>query len=109
MVIRPVKHNELAQLLEIEEMSYEFPWTLKDFRYAPMMTLVIEANEDIIGYICFVDNGFDKEVLNIAVHPAFRRRGYGTELLLTVIKCLGLYEGVGLQVPEGNKAAHCFF
>lgn len=40
---------------------------------------------EIAGYIIFYPQG---HIVSIAVHPAYRRRGIGTELVVEVLKCL---------------------
>jgi ribosomal protein S18 acetylase RimI-like enzyme len=59
--------------------------------YAPNIrehpaSLVLTQNGTVIGYILLFTRGDFSEVMSLAVHPDYRRRGYGKLLMLACLK-----------------------
>ena len=76
-----------------------------------MPFLVAAAEREIAGYVvarCAADEG---EILNLAVAPAFRRRGVGCALGQAILELLGS-RGVAhayLEVRASNAAARALY
>ncbi len=86
-------------ILEIEKVSFPSPWSSKLFRDEtgnPFSTLwVLEEDGQISGYICFWIVRDQIHLLNIAVHPTKRRKGFATHMLKNMI-----HKGIELAVKE---------
>jgi ribosomal-protein-alanine N-acetyltransferase len=106
---------DVPRILRIERMSFTSPWSEAAFRqeihkqYA--LSRVAEFSHDVIGYIC-VNYLFDEgHILNLAVHPDFRRQDIATTLMKDALQELGK-KGCTffyLEVRVSNLAAKTFY
>lgn len=107
-LIRPATSADLPALLEIEQQSFAHPhWTADDFRHADC--IVAELNGRVAGLLVARDTfGGDpsdppeREILNLAVAPRFRRIGIATALLNHELTRKAVRF---LEVRESNLAA----
>lgn len=99
------------QIKEIENCSFPVPWSTKAFEEEIKKSIsnfwAVISDRKILAYICFWM--FDREIhiLNFAVHPNKRNRGFGKFLLKTVIET-GNSEGIEniwLEARPSNTAA----
>jgi [ribosomal protein S18]-alanine N-acetyltransferase len=90
--IRDATYNDLPRVLDIERLSFSEPWSLASFRrelslsFSRLMLAVTEETHDggssiVVGYLCRWLVAGEYHILNIAVHPEFRRHGVGTALM----------------------------
>jgi ribosomal-protein-alanine N-acetyltransferase len=106
---------DVPRILHIERMSFTSPWSEAAFyqeihkQYA--LSRVAEFGQDVVGYIC-VNYLFDEgHILNLAVHPDFRRQGVATALMKDTLQelkkkgCMFFY----LEVRVSNLAAKTFY
>lgn len=109
--IRPMRAEDVPEILRIERVSYSIPWSETSFHSEihsrQALAKVADCDDMIIGYICarrVLDEG---HLLNMTVHPEFRRRGVATLMLSAVLDelkdegCAFLY----LEVRASNGAA----
>ncbi len=90
MTIRWMKLEDLDGVMCIEKAAFQTPWQRSSFENELLMNnlacyLVCEIEGVIAGYIgCWhvVDEG---HITNVAVHPAFRRRGIAKALIEALI------------------------
>lgn len=123
--IRQFQLSDLDDICIIERLSFPHPWSESEFklcyRREPQLFLVAVMNEKIIGYvIAQVVSSLDPKefrfkrrghLVNIAVHPDFRRKGIGKTLIKTINDYLqekGL-EDVFLEVRASNSIAKIFY
>jgi ribosomal-protein-alanine N-acetyltransferase len=73
--------------------------------------LVCETSTHAIGFLAARQIAGEAEILNIAVHPAFRRKGVASALLLAVFNSfLGpAVSRVFLELRESNLAARALY
>lgn len=102
-------------ILEIEKGSFSSPWSLTAFEKEisnPVSQLwVVERDERLVGYICFWLFAGEIHLMNIAVHPSQRGRGFGRLLLVEMIRT-GLSRGVDtiwLEVRPSNFVARVLY
>jgi ribosomal-protein-alanine N-acetyltransferase len=100
----------LDEVLEIEADCFTEPWTRAMFDVYPNENtkfIVIKEKGKTAGY-CLLQFSFDTaELLRLAVHSRFRRRGLGEALIKTLIEFsenVGLKE-IFLEVDAQNLAA----
>ena len=111
--IRPIRKEDVKGIHEIETLCFAMPWSeesiLHDVKENPVARwLVMDDGEGrVIAYagMWFVLD--EAHVCNIAVHPDFRRLGYGRAVMAALIELaqensMGLME---LEVRRSNLAA----
>lgn len=110
--LEPMREAHIAEILKIERESFATPWTQEMFRQEVeddqlSRAYVALEGELLVGYL--VAWFFHQEVhlLNIAVAPAYQRRGIGGRMLRCLLD-LAAREGkevVTLEVRESNWPA----
>ncbi|HDN95778.1 MAG: ribosomal-protein-alanine N-acetyltransferase [Thermoplasmata archaeon] len=106
MKIRRCREEDLEDVYKIETLSFKFAYPrLLFYDYLKKLFFVLEDEGKIIGYVMA-----DEErnlIVSIAVHPDYRRKGYGKMLMEHVLKFM---KGkVILQVRKSNEAAINFY
>jgi ribosomal-protein-alanine acetyltransferase len=102
-VVRPAEPGDLDAIGAIQAASPEAAaWTPES--YLRQGCLVAETDGQVTGFLAYRDlGGLENEILNLAVLPAFRRRGVGRAL---VEELLALARGpVFLEVRPSNSEA----
>lgn len=82
--VRPMTMDDLSTVHEIETASYPFPWSAGIFRdclRAGYLCYVIECDERTAGYAILSIAADEAHVLNICIHPNYRCRGLGRDLM----------------------------
>lgn len=109
--IREIFPSDISRLVEIEKASFTSPWTkemLKVQINSPSaFNLAIESKNYVVGYIMCILASDECHVLNFAVDPKLRRRGFGSKLFsfaLSKLKKRGI-RSVYLEVRESNLPA----
>ncbi len=113
--IRRASLTDVRSLCEIEKLSFPSPWSLWCFlaEYANSKSTILVAGPprpapwELWGYIIFWVVAGEMHLLNLAVHPAHRRRGIASALLTTALaqaRSEGVAE-VWLEVRPSNTAA----
>ncbi len=112
IIIRGMSHNDLPQVIAIENRCYTTPWTASSFDYElgnkKAILKVAVLDDRIIGYVCIRTILDVTHLLNISVLPKFRRIGIGSMLIFNALQALRqLNPGtkLTLEVRESNTAA----
>jgi ribosomal-protein-alanine N-acetyltransferase len=111
LALRPAREADVALLAEIERACFVDHWTQESF--LQYTCTVAELDGQIAGFLVsreiFPGNGDappEREILNLAVTPRFRRFGVATQLLQhEQIYRATLY----LEVRESNSAARALY
>ena len=111
-VIREMKESDLEEVLEIEKRSFADPWSRKLFKetlsFPHSVNFVLrDATGGLLGYINFYLIGDEAHMLNLAIHPDHRKKGFATELLSHAIAFLKSKNAADffLEVRESNQEA----
>ena len=111
-VYREMLKSDLPMVCDIERMCFEFPWEKSDFvaclRDRNAMNILVEVEDEIIGYFCFRKDSGQIEILNIALDPNFRRQGIGSNLLVALKRSVDMFGGkekIVACVRESNLTA----
>jgi ribosomal-protein-alanine N-acetyltransferase len=115
LIIRDMQEDDFPAILGIEQISFTSPWTEQDFLNETCkkntLSKVALFDGNIIGYICVNYHTHKSNILNLAVHPDFRRLGVATILLDEAIMelkkkgCAFIY----LKVRVSNTVAQRFY
>ncbi|MGD8810881.1 MAG: ribosomal protein S18-alanine N-acetyltransferase [Gammaproteobacteria bacterium] len=108
--IRLMLPADLKSVTAIERAAYRYPWSLGIFRdclLAGYYCIVLNVAGAVTGFAIMSSAAAEAHVLNICVHPAARRFGYGRRLLnALMVKAHEVeVEQIFLEVRPSNKAA----
>jgi len=84
VVIRGMKHEDLAHVSDIERRSYDFPWShgvFRDCLLAGYQCVVLERDGAVAGYGILSVAAGEAHILNLCIEPSLRSYGYGARLL----------------------------
>jgi ribosomal-protein-alanine N-acetyltransferase len=80
-----MERTDLDVILEIEKVSFPAPWTrdmfLEEMSNRSARLVVFTEDKRIVGYMCFWEVLDEGHLMNIAVHPDRRGRGYGKHMM----------------------------
>jgi len=113
--IRWMIRRDMAEVLEIENESFEFPWLEEDFlrclKQRNCIGMVAEHDERVAGFMIYELHKTRLHILNFAVGSRFRRGGAGTQMISKLVGKLSHQRRsrIMLEVRETNLAAQLFF
>lgn len=110
VVIRPMRVDDVATVLAIEQAAYDFPWTDNIFRDCVRVGYscwVLDMDGMTIGYGILATGGGEAHLLNLCVHPQHQGQGWGTRLLERMLDLARWHEAdsVFLEVRPSNLGA----
>lgn len=110
--ITPMVIANLDEVYEIEKISFSMPWTKQMWMDEMIKSqianhLVAKLDGKILGYAGFWLIIDEAEIVNIAVHPEYRRKGIGNLLLKELLNLAKTKKAklVTLEVRETNESA----
>lgn len=115
--LREMEVADLEQVIQIEKTSFPDPWTIQTFydecicNSAAYYFVLISPRNQILGYGGFWLVLDEAQITKIAVHPKFRRKGYGENLLnhfMHVARKLGA-KIMTLEVRASNQKAQLLY
>ncbi len=123
MKTRPMREDDLDEVLEIERRSFPLPWSrenfLREMREVGSSRLLVATQGEgcvrapassrgkVAGYACWWAVADECHITNFAVAPACRRRGVGAILLRRILEDAredGIVRAT-LEVRVSNAAA----
>lgn len=113
--LRWMKNRDMPEVLEIENKSFEFPWSEDEFvrylRQRNCIGMVAEFEEMVVGFMIYELHKESLRLSNLAVHPDWRRRAVGTAMAKKLIGKLSRERRnrILLEVRETNLPAQLFF
>ncbi|MFZ5907350.1 MAG: ribosomal protein S18-alanine N-acetyltransferase [Nitrospirota bacterium] len=115
LVIRDMQTDDIPSVLEIEQRSFSCPWSREIFLHELCkkfsLLKVAEFERAVIGYLCADYFAHESNILDLAVHPDFRRQGVATRLMDEAVGelkqkgCVFLH----LKVRVSNTGAQKFY
>ena len=109
--ITPADDRDLQEVSEIENSSFNSPWTLDFFKhelYNPVSFFyILKIQDKLAGYVIFWIFEDEAHIVNIAIHPDYRKMGYGEHLLNWIFDFCRKKGAltISLEVNEINEAA----
>lgn len=115
-LIRPMRKEDIFQVSQIEKLSFPTPWSCGIFsseldKKTLTFYYVMEYQDEVIAYTGYWKLANEAHLVNLAVYPAFRRKGLGSKLLKYVLEKAqnqGL-DTITLEVRRFNLAAQKFY
>ena len=113
--IRWMIRRDMPEVLQIEQGSFEFPWSEEDFirclRQRNCIGMVAEHDNRIVGFMIYELHKNQLHILNFAVRPDYRRRNVGRQMADKLIGKLSQQRRsrIVLEVRETNLVAQIFF
>ena len=109
--IERLTSENISGVAELEELCFSLPWSKKALELLcngeNVGFVALDGEKRVVAYggmVCVLDEG---QITNIAVHPDFRRRKIGEQIVSALLgygeeKGISLYS---LEVRESNQAA----
>src|SRR5580765_7631898 len=87
--IRWMIRRDMPEVLQAEQLSFEYSWTEEDFlkclRQRNCIGMVAEYEERVVGFMIYELHKSKLHVMNFAVHPDYRRTGIGAQMIAKLI------------------------
>jgi ribosomal-protein-alanine N-acetyltransferase len=109
-MLRYLEEQDISALVSIEKATQFSPWSEDTFKKCIILGSqgwVVEVNQEIIGFILLYAKLGEGHILNLGIHPAYQRQGFGTLLMnkiLEIAKNEALHI-IYLEVRHSNHAA----
>ena len=109
--IKTMTEAHVPQIAEIETLCFSDPWSensvASELKNQLALWLVAEENEQVAGYIGSQTCGDETDMMNVAVHPNFRRKGIAEALVNTLVEELKAIDShcLMLEVRASNVPA----
>jgi ribosomal-protein-alanine N-acetyltransferase len=108
--LAPMREQDLAEVLAIENAIYTHPWTRGNFAdslRAGYECRTLRLGGELLGYFVLMVAAGEAHLLNLSIAARYQRSGHGSYLLR---EAAGLARGVGarslfLEVRPSNRAA----
>ncbi len=113
--IRWMIRRDMREVLQIEQESFEFPWSEDDFirclRQRNCIGMVAECDDRVVGFMIYELHKTRLHVMNFAVARSAAAAGVGRQMLAKLIGKLSLQRRtrIMLEVRETNLPAQLFF
>ena len=109
--ITTMTEDHVPQIAEIETLCFSDPWSEKsvasELNNRLSLWLVALDGDTVAGYVGSQSVLDEADMMNIAVHPDYRRQGIGRDLVLALAEALqkkGI-RGLMLEVRQSNAPA----
>ena len=89
MEIRLMTADHVSQVAQLEKLCFRDPWSensvASELNNPLSLWLVAVEGEKVVGYVGSQSVMGESDMMNVAVHPDFRRQGIGERLILELI------------------------
>lgn len=107
--LRRLAYGDVPAVLTIEKHSFPTPWSLAMFvselSRPQSVCLAATAGSELIGYLICARYDQAWHLSNVAVAPAWRRKGLGTALIRELLDVVGEEGSFTLEVRPTNRSA----
>ena len=115
MIIKKMDETHVAQVAALEAVCFRDPWSEKsvasELTNPLSLWLVAMDGERVAGYIGSQTVVGETDMMNVAVHPDFRRQGIAEKLCLALVEALKEREShcLTLEVRASNEPAKALY
>ena len=109
--IKNMTATHVMQIAEIEKLCFSDPWSEKsvasELENRLSLWLVALDGDRVAGYVGSQSVLDEADMMNVAVHPDYRRQGIGRDLVLALSDALRKKDikGLMLEVRQSNTPA----
>lgn len=98
--VRYATENDKESIKKIEQLLND-PVSVDDFFGKEYLRgKVAEADSEVVGYIFWnTECPWDREIIRLAVHPGYRRKGIATNLIAEIYTGQPLIQGISMNCP----------
>ena len=107
----PMTQAHVTQIAQLEKLCFSDPWSensiASELNNLLSLWLVALDGETVAGYIGSQSVEGESDMMNVAVHPDYRRRGIGEALVAKLVTALGEKgnHSLSLEVRTSNDPA----
>jgi len=111
MIITNMREQHVAQVAELEKLCFRDPWSensiASELHNALSLWLVAVDGERVAGYVGSQTVMDESDMMNVAVHPDYRKQGIATALILGLVEELSKRgsRSLTLEVRASNETA----
>ncbi len=111
MIIETMKSSHVAQVAQLEKICFSDPWSensiASELTNKLSFWLVAMEGDTVAGYIGSQTVMDESDMMNVAVHPDFRRKGIAEALVNTLVENLSKMGSrcLTLEVRASNAPA----
>ena len=115
MTITKMTRNHVSQIADLEKFCFHDPWSensiASELDNRLSHWLVALDNETVIGYVGSQTVLGETDMMNIAIHPDYRKQGIATDLIASLIQLLKEQgsHSLMLEVRESNEPAKSLY
>ena len=113
--ILPMDQTHVAQIAQLEALCFSDPWSessiASELSNPLSCWLVAVEGEKVAGYIGSQTVMGETDMMNVAVHPDYRRQGIANRLILTLVDALKKRGShwLMLEVRQSNAPARALY
>ena len=114
LFVRAIREEDVPQIHEIEKLCFAMPWSEE--------SILHDVKENVVARWLVLDDGAGRvlayagmwlvldeaHVCNVAVHPDFRRRGYGKRIFLALCELADETLAVLREADDRRRDAAAF-
>ena len=111
MIITNMREQHVSQVAELEKLCFSDPWSessvASELNNQLALWLVAEDNGRVAGYVGSQTVMGESDMMNVAVHPDYRKQGIATTLIVGLVEELRKREShcLTLEVRASNEHA----
>ena len=111
MIITKMTESHVAQVATLEKLCFRDPWSensvASELNNALSLWLVAVDGERVAGYVGSQTVMDESDMMNVAVHPDYRKQGIATALILGLVEELRKRgsRSLTLEVRASNETA----
>ena len=115
MILTNMENRHVPQVAALEKMCFSDPWSensvASELENPLSRWLVAVEGEQVLGYVGSQTVLDESDMMNLAVDPAFRRRGIARALVCALIEELGKKGSrqLTLEVRASNESAQALY
>ena len=110
-----MRREHVPQVAALEKLCFNDPWSeqsvASELQNDLALWLVALSDDEVVGYIGSQTAAGETDMMNVAVHPDYRRRGIAgilVESLIGELKCRGSC-ALSLEVRASNEPAKALY
>ena len=115
MVYELMSRADTAHVAQLEAMCFSTPWSenaiIKELTNPLSLWLVAREDDIVAGYVGSQSVMGEADMMNLAVHPDYRRKGIGAALVSRLIESLKSNDiySLTLEVRASNEPAKSLY